>query len=147
MTTQMAEAAPERVELYRLRDEIAQTYNPANAVERMLVTQMAQSWIRLQRAQEAEEKYFATRDVFDAITNDYNRYKAITRFVTECERAWRHAMLQLEKVQRWRQRTDLSSPNARRRPAQALSSVAVAALALPIAATSAEAEASPVPRK
>ena len=115
--TQTAEATPERVELYRLRDELAHTYNPANALERMLVTQMAQSWIRLQRAQEAEAKYFRERDVFDAITNDFNRYKAITRYVTECERAWRHAMLHLEKVQRRRQRTDLSSPYARRRPA------------------------------
>src|SRR3974390_2529554 len=114
--TQTAEATPERVELYRLRDELAHTYNPANALERMLVTQMAQSWIRLQRAQEAEEKNFRERDVCDAITNDFNRYKAITRYVTECERAWRHAMLHLEKVQRRRQRTDLSSPYARRRP-------------------------------
>ena len=118
MATQTAEAAPERMELYCLRDELAHSYNPANALELMLVTQMAQSWLRLQRAQEAEERYFRTRDVLDAMTNDFDRYKAVTRYVTDCERAWRHAMLHLEKVQRRRQRTNLASPNARRRPAQ-----------------------------
>jgi hypothetical protein len=116
--TQAAEATPERIDLYRVRDEYAQAYAPADALERMLVSQLAQSWIRLQRAQEAEEKYFRTRDVLDAITNDYDRYKAITRYVSDCERAWRHVMLHLEKVQRRRQRNNLASPLARRRPAE-----------------------------
>jgi hypothetical protein len=111
--TQVAEATPERIDLYRVRDEYAQAYAPADALERMLVSQLAQSWIRLQRAQEAEEKYFRTRDVLDAITNDYDRYKAITRYVSDCERAWRHVMLHLEKVQRRRQRNNLASPLAR----------------------------------
>ena len=65
-----AEAAPAGLDLYRLRDELAQSYNPANALERMLVTQMAQSWLRLQRAQEAEEGYFKAHDVLEAIAND-----------------------------------------------------------------------------
>src|ERR1019366_6495265 len=110
-----AEAAPAGLELYLLRDELAQSYNPANALARMLVTQMAQSWLRLQRAQQAEERYFKAHDVLEAIANDYDRYKAITRLVADCERAWRHAMVHLEKAQRRRQQTDQSSPNARRR--------------------------------
>ena len=114
--TTTAEAAPAGLELYRLRDELAQSYNPANAIERMLVTQMAQSWLRLQRAQEAEERYFKAHDVLEAIANDYDRYKAITRLVADCERAWRHAMVHLEKAQRRRQQTGGFSPNARRRP-------------------------------
>ena len=115
-----AEAAPAGLDLYRLRDELAQSYNPANALERMLVTQMAQSWLRLQRAQEAEERYFKAHDVLEAIANDYDRYKAITRLVADCERAWRHAMVHLEKAQRRRQQTGGFAPNARRRPAPEL---------------------------
>src|ERR1019366_531600 len=107
-----AKAAPAGLELYRLRDDLAQSYNPANALERMLIAQMAQSWLRLQRAQEAEERHFQAHGVLDAIANDFERYKAITRLVADCERAWRHAMLHLEKTQRRRQRTDASSPNA-----------------------------------
>jgi hypothetical protein len=112
-----AEASPAGLDLYRLRDELAQSYNPANALERMLVTQMAQSWLRLQRAQEAEERYFKAHSVLEAISNDYDRYKAITRLVADCERAWRHAMVHLEKAQRRRQQVGGFSPNARRRPA------------------------------
>ena len=112
-----AEAAADGVEVYRVRDDLAQSYNPANALERMLVTQMAQSWLRLQRAQQAEERYFKAHDVLEAIANDYDRYKAITRLVADCERAWRHAMVHLEKAQRRRQQTGGFSPNARRRPA------------------------------
>jgi hypothetical protein len=110
-----AEAPLEGLEVYRVRDDLAQSYNPANALERMLVTQMAQSWLRLQRACEAEERYLRAHDVLEAIANEFDRYKAITRQVTDCERAWRHAMLHLEKAQRRRKQTDLSSPNARRR--------------------------------
>src|ERR1017187_5199846 len=113
--TKTAEGALDRAEVYRVRDDLAQSYNPANALERMLITQMAQSWLRLQRAYEAEERYLRAHDVLEAIANEFEKYKAITRQVTDCERAWRHAMLHLEKTQRRRQRTDLSSPNARRR--------------------------------
>jgi tRNA nucleotidyltransferase/poly(A) polymerase len=113
--TKTEEARPAGLEIYRVRDELAQSYNPANALERMLVTQMAQSWLRLQRAYEAEERYFQAHEVLDAIANDSEKYKAITRYVTDCERAWRHAMLHLEKAQRRRTQTGFS-PNARRRP-------------------------------
>ena len=111
-----AEAAADWVEVYRVRDDLAQSYSPANALERMLITQMAQSWLRLQRAYAAEERYFKTRYVLEAIANEFDQYKAITRQVTDCERAWRHAMLHLEKAQRRRQQVDRPSPNARRRP-------------------------------
>jgi hypothetical protein len=110
-----AEAPQEGLEVYRVRDDLAQSYNPANALERMLVTQMAQSWLRLQRAYEVEERYLRAHDVLEAIANEFNQYKAVTRQVTDCERAWRHAMLHLEKAQRRRKQTDQSSPNARRR--------------------------------
>src|ERR1035441_10028920 len=110
-----AEAAADWVEVYRVRDDLAQSYSPANALERMLITQMAQSWLRLQRAYAAEERYFKTRDVLEAIANEFDRYKAITRQVTDCERAWRHAMLHLEKAQRRRTQTGFSPRSEERR--------------------------------
>ena len=76
----------------------------------MLIAQMAQSWLRLRRAQEAEERYFETRQVLDAIANDSETYKAVTRYVADCERAWRHAMVHLEKSQRRRQQAGGFSP-------------------------------------
>ena len=87
-----------------LRDEIAQTHPPANAVERMLLTQVAQSWERLQRAYELERQYFKGRDVAEIIRTKLDEFKAVTRYVTDSERAWRHALLNLEKAQRRRQR-------------------------------------------
>ena len=116
--TKTEDAPAAGLELYRVRDELAHSFNPANALERMLITQMAQSWLRLQRAQAAEARYFETRGVLEAIANEFDRYKAITRYVADCERAWRQAMLHLEKAQRRRTQTDRSSPNARRRLSQ-----------------------------
>src|SRR3974377_504960 len=95
-----------------LRDEIAQTHPPANAVERMLLTQVAQSWERLQRAYELERQYFKGRDVAEIIRTKLDEFKAVTRYVTDCERAWRHALLNLEKVQRRRQRETAKAPVA-----------------------------------
>ena len=103
-------------ELYRVRDDLAQYYNPANAFERMLLSQLAQTWIRLDRAQAAERRYFKSHDVLDAIATDFKTYRAITRLVAECDRAYRSAKWHLEKAQSTRKRTDTSSPNARRRP-------------------------------
>lgn len=108
------EPARDSVDLYRVRDELAQAYNPDNAFERMLLSQMAQSWLRLQRAQEAEHRYFQAHDVLDAISTDFKTYQAVTRLVAECDRAWRRAKWHLEKAQGRRRRTDTASPNLRR---------------------------------
>lgn len=104
-----------------LRDEIAQTLPPANAVERMLLAQVAQSWERLQRAYELERQYFKGRDVAEIIRTKLDEFKAVTRYVTDSERAWRHALLNLEKTQRRRQReTKASTPqHLRNAPAPA----------------------------
>ncbi len=112
------ESTSDAEDLYRIRDELAENYKPANAFERMLLSQAAQSWLRLQRAQDAERRYFQTHDVLDAIATDFKTYQAITRLVAECDRAWRSAKWNLEKAQSTRRRTDTSSPNARRRPIQ-----------------------------
>ncbi len=110
------EPAPLTVDLYRVRDDLAEHYNPANAFERMLLSQIAQSWLRLQRAQDAEARYFQSHDVLDAIATDYKTYRAVTRHVAECNQAWRSAKWQLEKAQSSRKRINTSSPNARRHP-------------------------------
>lgn len=110
-----AEPNPARLELYRLRDELAQSYAPTNAHERMLVAQIAQGWTRLQRAYEAEERFFEEHDILQAIGSIPDQFKAVTRYVGECERAWRHAVTSLQKG-RTLKKTDLSSPYARRSP-------------------------------
>jgi hypothetical protein len=98
--------------VYRLRDELIRTHNPANEYEKMLVTQISQSWFRLQRAHDAEQRYFQDRDLLAVITTP--EFKAITRYVTDCERAWRRATEALAKTQRQRRRETMASPNARR---------------------------------
>lgn len=100
--------------VYRLRDDLVRVHKPANEHEMMLVTQIAQSWLRLQRAYQAEQRYFEGRDILDAINTKLVEFKTITRYVTDCERAWRHATQTLEACQRRRRRETLASPNARR---------------------------------
>lgn len=100
--------------VYRLRDDLVRVHKPANEHEMMLVTQIAQSWLRLQRAYDAEQRYFDGRDILDAINTKLVEFKTITRYVTDCERAWRHATQALDACQRRRRRETLASPNARR---------------------------------
>lgn len=100
--------------VYRLRDDLVRVHRPVNEHEMMLVTQIAQSWLRLQRAYDAEQRYFESRDILDAINTKLIEFKTITRYVTDCERAWRHATQALDAAQRRRRRETLASPNARR---------------------------------
>lgn len=88
----------------KLSDELFATYSPANAHERMLVTQIVQSRQRLQRAYELEERYFSGRDMTEVLASKLAEFKAVTRFVTDSERAWRHAVDSLERAQRQRRR-------------------------------------------
>src|SRR5947209_2800120 len=130
--TAPARSAGERLDLYGLRDDLARSYAPANAHERMLVLQIAQSFVRLQRAQDAEARYFEQKDILEAIATDFNTYKAITRYVSECERAWRHAVLFLEKTQRRRtkdERTNrpATAPEGQPEPNEPLAESALAA--------------------
>ena len=62
----------------------------------------------------AVDIYFDTTDLLEAVRTRLAEFKAVTRLVTDCERAWRHAALNLEKSQRQRRRATLASPNARR---------------------------------
>src|SRR5664279_4040861 len=99
---------------HTLSDEIAQTHPPANGYERMLATAVALAWERLERAHEVERQYFKGRDMAEIIRPKLDEFKAVTRYVTDCERAWRHALANLEKTQRRRQRETKASLNVRR---------------------------------
>src|SRR6266496_4756964 len=93
-----------------LANDFNSVYNPANAVEQMMVDQIGMTWQRLQFATSAEQRYFATRDILEVLAKKPQEYKAITRYVTDCERAWRHAILHLERMQRQRLHPRQSKP-------------------------------------
>jgi hypothetical protein len=116
-----------------LRDELAQVTPPANALERMLLTQVAQSWERLQRAYELEDRYFKGRDMTEIVRTKLEEFKALTRYVTDCERAWRHALLNLEKAQRRRTRQTNPVPASQRTMPQPEAAVPSPAAVLPSA--------------
>jgi hypothetical protein len=108
-----AQSAPDRLDLYLYRDELAQSYNPANAHERMFVTEIAQAWKRLQKAYDREEQFYAGRPMNVVMAQDAENFKLVMRYLAECERAWRRAVETLEKSQRRRFRMTLASPNSR----------------------------------
>ncbi len=116
--------------VYTLRDDLARSFNPANAHERMLVTAIAQAWHSLQDAYHLKRRIFEKTDPLELFSSDLERFKSINRHVTECERIWRRAMDELGRTQRRRQRESLASPNARRdRPAPPAPIVPIAAAA------------------
>lgn len=113
-TATTSQTPEDGLDVYRVRDDLAQSFNPANSVERMLITQLAQSWLRLRDAYEVERRYRAQNDMLQVITTKLAEFKAVTGYVRDCERAWHRAMETLQKMQRQRRRENLSSPNARR---------------------------------
>jgi len=62
----------------KLRDEIAQLHPPQNACERMLITRIAQSWHRLQRAYEVERRYFEGHDSVEIVSTKLDEFKLTT---------------------------------------------------------------------
>jgi hypothetical protein len=127
LATKTALAEPASLSFDTLRDELTEAHKPADGYERMLVTQIAQTWLRLQRAQDAEERYCATRDMVEVLTTKLAEFKAVTRWVTDCERAWRHAVTMLKAAQRRRERESKSSS-----PARQAHSPAAAATPVPV---------------
>src|SRR6266536_1915019 len=79
---------------------LANDFNSVYAVEQMMVDQIGMTWHRLQFATSAEQRYFATRDILEVLAKKPQEYRAITKYVADCERAWRHAMVHLERMQR-----------------------------------------------
>jgi len=97
-------------------NDFSSVYKPANAVEQMMVDQIGMMWQRLQFAASAEQRYFATRDILEVLAKKPQEYKAITRLVSDCERAWRHAIVHLERMQRQRLHPRPAKPAASPNP-------------------------------
>jgi hypothetical protein len=101
--TTFAQSKPDGFDdLYLLRDDLARSYGPANAHERMLVTNTAECWLRLARARDAERRFFEGRDVLAIIDAELQKFKIITQYVNDCERAWRASVRELERTQKRR---------------------------------------------
>lgn len=94
------QAEPAIDPVYISRDDLAQSFNPANGHERMLVTAAAQAWQRLQRAYDMERRLLETTDLLDLFKSDPDAFKSMARHIAECERIWRRALEALERVQR-----------------------------------------------
>jgi hypothetical protein len=113
-------------DLARFSEELAQAYDPQNAHERMLVSQIAQSRERLERAYELERTYCRDRDLAEIVRTKLDEFKVVMRYLTDSERAWRHAVLTLEKAQRRRKReaakvaTPVRTPSISRPAAQSM---------------------------
>ncbi len=105
--------ALERPDPARVREELAASYTPANAHERMLTANIAQSWLRLQRAYDLEQRFTEAHDLFDVLGSNIEQFKALTRYVTDCERAWRHAVDMLETAQKRREAASRPPPEKR----------------------------------
>jgi hypothetical protein len=116
IATTSAQSNPYGVDdLYLLRDDLARSYGPANAHERMIVTNIAECWLRLARARDAERRFFEGRDLLAILDSDLAKYKIITKYVTECERAWRASIRELERTQKRRFEAAGLGGRARRR--------------------------------
>lgn len=114
MPATTTQPSDEALQVYRVRDDLARRYTPADAHELMLVTQMAQAWVRLQDAYLLEQRYRQDRDMLVVISTKLAEFKAVTGYVRDCERSWNRAKENIERAQRQRRRTNLASPNARR---------------------------------
>ncbi|MBS1877709.1 MAG: hypothetical protein JSU00_31145 [Acidobacteria bacterium] len=105
-------ASPD-LELYLLRDELAETHQPQNVQERQLVAAIAENWIRFQEARKLEQQFLRDNDMREVLRDRLDAFKAVTRYAADCERAWRHCVTRLEIMKRRRPKS-LASPEARR---------------------------------
>ena len=106
MSAAVTSPQPQRPGFARIRDDLIAVYNPANAHEHLLVVLAAHAALRLERAYDLEQGYTDSHDFSDVIDAKPERFRALTRYVTDCERGWRHAVELLERTQRRRQAID-----------------------------------------
>jgi hypothetical protein len=90
-------------EFYRTRDDFFRAYNPVTEEERLLVTQIARAWVQLQEAFEFRADLTARLSLADLFENDFDRYKALNRAVSDAERMWRQAVVMFERARRRRE--------------------------------------------
>lgn len=107
-------------EFAEIRAELLRDYAPANAQERLLVNELAESWRRLREARDREELFFdlqrfkqATDDGMDVETirsqkgaevimwleKPHLAYDQVLRSIRDAEHAWNNAIKRIEEVQ------------------------------------------------
>ena len=91
-----------------LRQDLIESYQPANATELMLVEEIAQNFWRLQRARNIEAENMNINaggaDPIIAFNCGQTYFDTIRRYMTTIERAWHRAMQQLEHTQALRRK-------------------------------------------
>ncbi len=93
---------PQADPIYAIRDDLARTHQPADALERMLVSAAAQAWSRFQQATEIENRIFARTSPVELFATNAEAFRSLARYVADSERAWRTALRQLHGAQRRR---------------------------------------------
>jgi hypothetical protein len=116
MSAAVTAPQPERPGFARIRDDLIAAYKPANAHEHMLAVMIAHAVVRLERAYDLEQRYAESHDLFDVLDSKPDQFRALTRYVTDCERGWRHAVELLERTQRRRQAAEHPPAKARTTP-------------------------------
>ena len=88
-----------------LRDEIAAHFVPANAYERVLANNYASAIARCDTAYRMENDAFAKTNPLEMLEKFPERFKALTRYVADCERGVRRAVEELRRAIRERKKT------------------------------------------
>ena len=87
-----------------LRDEIAAHFVPANAYERVLANNYASAIARCDTAYQMETDAFARMNPLEMLEKFPERFKALTRYVADCERGVRRAVEELRRAIRERKK-------------------------------------------
>lgn len=99
--------------VYLLRDVIAGHFTPMTPYERKLVTRYAVTMDRYEMALDMERRAFSRTGPLEMMENEPEKFKMISRYVAECERANRRALEELRRIIRERKKS-LASPDARK---------------------------------
>jgi hypothetical protein len=91
----------------RSRQDLFDSYTPVGGAEEMLVDRIAQSWWRLQRAERIEA--VITRELGGDVVvftdeKAAKKFANFTRHRNSIERAWKHAIRELDKLQTLRRK-------------------------------------------
>ena len=93
-----------------LRDEIAAHFVPANAYERVLANNYASAIARCDTAYQLEKDAFAKTNPLEMLEKFPERFKALTRYVADCERGVRRAVEELRRAIRERKKASAQPP-------------------------------------
>lgn len=97
-----------------LRENLVQSYRPANAAEEILVDEIAQCFWRLQRARAIEAATFnlacGGSDPAIGFSGSPERFDHLRRYMTSIERAYHRAIQQLERTQSIRAKQERDRP-------------------------------------